>query len=80
MGDSNVNWAGKTKKKRIRKKDLFAARNKKLRGAAMRALTEAAERRRDFDAAGVRSEDCPSGSLEPTRYGDWDAGGKCSDF
>ena len=66
--------------KKIPKKDLFAARNKKVKGAAMRALKEAAERRCDFDATSVRSEDCPSGSLEPTRYGDWESDGKCSDF
>ena len=78
MGKSHVNRS--KKKKKIPKKDLFAARNKNLKGAAMRALKEAAERRREFDATSIRSEDNPSGSLEPTRYGDWEADGKCSDF
>jgi len=71
---------GKTARRKIRKKDLLAAPNKKLNNAAKRALSEAAARRRAFDPFSARSKDCPFGSLEPTRYGDWEAAGKCSDF
>lgn len=71
---------GQRKKKKIRKKDLLAARDKKLNEAAVRALREAAERRQLFDPACAVSEDCPRGRLEPTRYGDWETRGKCSDF
>jgi len=78
LGDDNS--GKKSKAKKIRKKDLFAAPGKKLNDAATRALREAAERRRDHDAIVERSEDCPEKSLEPTRYGDWEAQGKCSDF
>ncbi len=70
----------KRKRKKIRKRDLFAAPGKKLTAAALRALREAAERRRKFDAAFERSGDSDENRLEPTRYGDWEAKGKCSDF
>lgn len=70
----------KPKARRIRKKEMFAAPGKTLNEAAKRALHEAAERRRKFDAVATRSEDCQDQRLEPTRYGDWEADGKCSDF
>ncbi len=77
---SNNNSSKKSKRKKIRKRDLFAAPGKKLNDAALRALREAAERRRKFDAAFERSGEDGESRLEPTRYGDWEAQGKCSDF
>ncbi len=68
------------KKKRIRKKELLAAPGKKLNETAVRALHEAAERRRVYDPLAASTNDYPQEQLEPTRYGDWEAGGKCSDF
>ncbi len=65
---------------KIRKRDLFAAPGKKLTDIAKRALREAAERRRQFDPCGLAAPDCEDERLEPTRYGDWEANGKCSDF
>ncbi|MEM8771836.1 MAG: DUF1674 domain-containing protein [Pseudomonadota bacterium] len=65
---------------KIRKRELLAAPGKKLDGAAKRALTEAAERRRAFDPCASIAGDCVSDRLDPTRYGDWEAGGKCRDF
>lgn len=52
--------------------------------AAQRALVEAAERRRQADAAsaklpGPKEINGPKG-LEPTRYGDWEQKGIASDF
>ena len=50
--------------------------------AAKRALAEAAERRKQAEAAAVkRPEEIggPSGP-EPTRYGDWEKKGLISDF
>ncbi len=75
-----TNSSNKSKVNKIRKRDLFAAPGKKLNNMAARALHEAAERRRDHDAAAARSKDCTDDRLEPTRYGDWEADGKCSDF
>jgi hypothetical protein len=62
-------------------KDLEnAAPGKALPPAAVRALKEAAERRRK-DAETVRptEKNGPSGE-EPTRYGDWERGGIAYDF
>jgi hypothetical protein len=57
---------------------------KDLPDAAKRALAEAAERRRQAEAAAVaartpREIGGPSGP-EPTRYGDWEKKGITSDF
>jgi hypothetical protein len=59
---------------------------RKLPPEAVRALEEAAERRRRADAeARVRAESRPKEvggpkGPEPTRYGDWEKGGIASDF
>jgi len=56
-----------------------------LPAAAIRALAEAEERRRQKDLAdstkspGPREVNGPKG-LEPTRYGDWEKKGIASDF
>ena len=69
-----------TRRARISKKDLLAARGQRLTPQAKQALLEAAERRLRFDAFSQKSEDCEVAQLEPTRYGDWAVDGKCSDF
>lgn len=66
--------------RKIKKRELLAAPGKRLNKIAKRALREAAARRRKFDAADIQSEDCCDARLEPTRYGDWESDGKCSDF
>jgi hypothetical protein len=50
--------------------------------AAERALAEAAARRAELDrkAAEQSKESGGRGSLEPTRYGDWEKDGLTSDF
>ena len=55
---------------------------KPLSPAAQRALTEAAERRRQVDqkAQPEPSEVGGRGGLDPVRYGDWEKGGLTSDF
>jgi len=66
--------------------DADAARDENDETDEMDAETvarEHAERRRAFHAA--RGMDAlehggPSGPLEPTRYGDWERGGRASDF
>lgn len=65
---------------KIRKRDLLAAPGKKLTDIAKQALHEAAERRRLFDPCGFAAPDSEEERLEPTRYSDWEANGKCSDF
>ncbi len=53
---------------------------KQLSPAAMRALEEAEERRRQAsDAAPAAETDGPKG-VEPTRYGDWERKGIAYDF
>lgn len=58
-----------------------AAPGKELSPAAVRALTEAAERRQKEKAKADRptERNGPSGE-EPTRYGDWERGGIAYDF
>lgn len=58
-----------------------AAPDKALPPAAVRALEEAAERRRKEKAKADRptEHNGPSGE-EPTRYGDWERGGIAYDF
>lgn len=57
-----------------------AAPDKELSPAARRALKEAAARRGKSDAAaGARELGGPKGA-EPTRYGDWERGGRAVDF
>lgn len=55
---------------------------KALSPAAQRALAEAAERRRQADAARQTQPKEFNGQAgpEPTRYGDWEKGGIVSDF
>jgi hypothetical protein len=50
--------------------------------AALRALAEAAERRRiaDTAAAARPTEIGGRGGLDPVRFGDWEKGGICWDF
>lgn len=61
-----------------------AAPGKTLTPAALRALEEAAERRRAIDARAAeiakRKEHRGRGGLEPVRYEDWEVKGLASDF
>lgn len=59
-----------------KKRRLWAAPGKKLNAESRRALEEAAERR--SEEAKADSDGCSN--KEPTRYGDWESGGRCSDF
>lgn len=57
-----------------------AAPDKELSPAARRALDEAAARRNESgQAAGAKELGGPKGA-EPTRYGDWERGGRAVDF
>lgn len=67
-------------KRKVPEKELCAFPGKQLNKIAQQALEEAALRRRESDQASEISGDCPSGSPEPTRYGDWQNKGRCSDF
>jgi len=65
-------------------KDVEPGRGKDLPAAAKRALAEAAERRKQAEAAAASVKQPkeiggPSGP-EPTRYGDWEKKGIISDF
>ncbi len=63
-------------------KEVEPDRGKDLTPAAQRALAEAAERRKQAEAAAVKRPKeigGPSGP-EPTRYGDWEKKGIISDF
>jgi hypothetical protein len=53
---------------------------KKLSPAAERALAEAAERRRQADAAPKPPKEVGRKGLDPARYGDWEKKGIASDF
>jgi len=53
---------------------------KVLSPAALRALAEAAERRRQAEIALAQAEDGGPSGLEPTRYGDWERKGLAVDF
>jgi hypothetical protein len=67
---------------RSRAKASLDRPRKPLTPAAERALAEAAERRAVIDhKAAVRPKESggPKGP-EPTRYGDWERKGMCSDF
>lgn len=58
-----------------------AAAPRRLTPAAQRALAEAAERRRQIDAAAARPMELHGrGGAEPVRYGDWEVKGIASDF
>jgi hypothetical protein len=67
------------------KREGEGATKKELPAAAIRALAEAAERRRLKDLAdaerpaGPKEINGPKGP-EPTRYGDWEKKGIASDF
>ena len=53
---------------------------KVLTPAAQRALAEAAERRAAEDKRLAEAEIGGPAGPEPTRYGDWEQKGRCSDF
>lgn len=61
-----------------------AAPGKDLSPAALRALEEATERRREIDARAAelakQKEHLGRGGLEPVRYEDWEVKGLASDF
>jgi hypothetical protein len=57
-----------------------AAPGKTLSAAAIRALAEAAERRREAPAAALPPEIDGRGGEEPTRFGDWEKKGIAVDF
>ncbi len=57
-----------------------AAKGKSLSPAALRALKEAEARRTKAAAERRAPEKGGSSGPEPTRYGDWEKGGKISDF
>ena len=52
---------------------------RKLTPEAERALAEAAERRKAAAEKLPPEQGGPAGP-EPTRYGDWERGGRCTDF
>jgi hypothetical protein len=56
------------------------SRDKTLTAQALRALEEAAARRRAASAVATPQEIGGRGGLEPTRYGDWEKKGIASDF
>ena len=53
-----------------------------LKPAAERALAEAAARRAERERAKAEplKEGGGRGGLDPTRYGDWEINGRCTDF
>lgn len=53
---------------------------KPLSPAARRALEEAAARRAAEAPSGLPPEEGGPAGPEPTRYGDWERGGRASDF
>jgi hypothetical protein len=59
-----------------------AAKARRLKEAAERALAEAQARRKTHDAAesNLPKEVGGRGGLEPVRYGDWEVKGIASDF
>jgi hypothetical protein len=57
-----------------------AAPGKTLPDAAKRALAEAAERRARVQPAPLPPEEGGPAGPEPTRYGDWERGGRAVDF
>ncbi len=57
-----------------------AAKDKKLSKAALDALREAEERRAREAPAELPPEKGGTKGPEPTRFGDWEKGGKISDF
>lgn len=59
---------------------LGAHPDKVLSPAALRALAEAAERRRHEAVVAARAEDGGPSGPEPTRYGDWERKGMAVDF
>ena len=62
------------------RKKLGAAPGKRLCKDAKTALKEAAARR-SVGAPAAMAPDAPEmGKPEPTRFGDWEFGGRCSDF
>jgi hypothetical protein len=56
------------------------AGQRKLTPAAERALAEAAARRKARDEASPPQEIGGRQGPDPTRYGDWEVGGRCIDF
>jgi hypothetical protein len=57
-----------------------AVPGKTLSDAAKRALAEAAERRANAHPAALPPEEGGPSGPEPTRYGDWERGGRAVDF
>ncbi len=57
-----------------------AAPGKALSPAARRALEEAEARRQAAAVATLPHEDGGPSGLEPTRFGDWERGGRAVDF
>lgn len=57
-----------------------AAKDKKLSKAALDALREAEERRAKDVPQELPPEKGGAKGPEPTRFGDWEKGGKISDF
>ncbi len=53
---------------------------RRLPAAAIRALAEAEERRRAAKAEALPAEKGGPKGGEPTRYGDWERGGRAVDF
>ena len=57
-----------------------AAPDKPLTPAARRALEEAAARRAGAQVAALPTEEGGRDGPEPTRFGDWEQKGRCTDF
>ncbi len=63
----------------------LTAERRDLPAAAVRALAEAAQRMKQREEAATKGEGSPKESggpkgEEPTRYGDWERGGRAVDF
>lgn len=63
-----------------RRRKIGAAPGKRICKEARQALREAADRRSVRDPAPVAVDEHKVQKPEPTRFGDWESGGRCSDF
>lgn len=68
------------KDEELRAADAPEAEKKPLPAAAIRALEEAEARRKAAAAQNPPAETGGPKGAEPTRYGDWERGGRAVDF
>jgi len=76
MADSIYMWAPGAG---FNMSDDIAKKTPRVPPEAMRALEEAAERRKRMKKQALPETGGPKGE-EPTRYGDWERGGRAVDF